>query len=239
VTRARPAHSSLAPRCDRRFYTTDAASLARRLLGQRLVRVLEDGTRLSGIIVETEAYLGVHDRASHATGGRRTPRNEAMYAIAGTSYVYFTYGMHHCFNIVCGQMDEPAAVLIRALEVSEGEAHMRSTLVCHRRDTTPALDLCRGPGRLCRSLAIDRTLNARDLTTDASIWVERLRSRALARRHTGISPRIGIDFAGEWRLKPLRFFIEQCRAVSGSRANRSPGSVLQKVTKHSDRIRGL
>jgi DNA-3-methyladenine glycosylase len=210
-----------APRCDRRFYTTDAATLARRLLGQRLVRILDDGTRLAGIIVETEAYLGVHDLASHASGGRRTPRNEAMYALAGTSYVYFTYGMHHCFNIVCGQIDEPAAVLIRAMEVTDGEDYMRKTLARDRRDTTKISDLCRGPGRLCRSLVIDRELNARDLTMDASIWVERLRGRAFPQRQIVTTARIGIDSAGAWRMKPLRFFVEQSNAVSGPRTRKT------------------
>lgn len=209
-----------AHRCDRRFYTTDASTLARRLLGQRLVRILDDGTRLAGIIVETEAYLGVHDLASHAAGGRRTPRNEAMYALAGTSYVYFTYGIHHCFNIVCGQIDEPAAVLVRALEVTEGEDQMRETLAGSKRESTQTGELCRGPGRLCRSLLITRELNARDLVTDASIWVERLRARTLPSQQIAVSPRVGIDNADAWRMKPLRFFVEQSVAVSGPRTRR-------------------
>ena len=100
--------------------TTDAEALARRLIGTTLVRTLSDGTQLMGTIVETEAYLGVHDRAAHSFGGRRTPRNESMYARAGTSYVYLIYGMYHCFNVVCGDVDEPTAVLIRALDPTHG-----------------------------------------------------------------------------------------------------------------------
>src|SRR5690349_21341655 len=88
----------------RSFYSTGSAQLAQRLIGQRLVRVLDGGTRLAGIIVETEAYVGVKDRAAHSFGGRRTPRNEAMYQQAGTAYVYFTYGMHFCMNVVCGEV---------------------------------------------------------------------------------------------------------------------------------------
>ena len=107
-------------RIPRSFLAVDPEKLARRLLGQRLVRTLGDGTRLAGIIVETEAYLGVRDRAAHSFGGRRTPRNESMFARPGTAYVYFTYGMHHCVNVVCGRRDEPVAVLIRALEPVEG-----------------------------------------------------------------------------------------------------------------------
>ncbi len=100
-------------RLRRVFFAIESETLARLLLGCRLVRRLDDGTRLSGVIVETEAYLGAPDLASHAVGGRRTERNEAMYAKAGTSYVYFTYGMHFCFNVVCGEEDLPLAVLVR------------------------------------------------------------------------------------------------------------------------------
>ena len=111
-------------RLGRRFYSTDSATLAQALIGRVLVRALEDGTRLAGVIVETEAYLGVEDRAAHAFGGRRTARNESMYGPPGTAYVYFTYGMHFCFNVVCGRRDEPVAVLIRALQPIEGMDRM-------------------------------------------------------------------------------------------------------------------
>src|SRR5882672_5499226 len=96
----------------------DPITLARRLLGQQLVRVLK-GQRLAGIIVETEAYLGAQDRAAHTWNGRRTPRNESMYLPGGHAYVYFTYGNHYCLNVVCGRKDEGVAVLIRALQPME------------------------------------------------------------------------------------------------------------------------
>jgi len=207
---------SASPRCDRAFFATDAERLARRLLGQRLVRLV-DGERVSGIIVETEAYLGVHDLASHAARGRRTPRNEAMYGDAGTAYVYFTYGVHHCFNLVCGERGEPAAVLVRALDVDAGESAMRRMLPEARRDSTPTRDLCRGPGRLCRVLAIDRTLNFVDMTSSDVAWIEQVRTRVLSRGRIGVSARIGVDYAKEWRMKPLRFFDRASDAVSGSR----------------------
>jgi DNA-3-methyladenine glycosylase len=96
----------------------DPITVARRLLGQRLVRVT-DGIRLAGTIVEVEAYLGAEDRAAHTFGGRRTARNESMYLPGGHAYIYFTYGAHFCLNVVCGQRDEGVAVLIRALEPTE------------------------------------------------------------------------------------------------------------------------
>src|SRR5262249_30706689 len=116
---------SRARRWKREDYARPAEELARALLGTTLVRVLDDGTRLAGRIVETEAYLGVEDRAAHSFGGRRTPRNEPMYGKPGMSYIYFTYGMHHCFNIVCGEVDEPVAVLLRGIEPTEGLEVMR------------------------------------------------------------------------------------------------------------------
>src|SRR5262245_46221232 len=112
-------------RWPREAFAGSAISLARRLLGAVLVRVLDDGEVLAGRIVETEAYLGVRDAASHAYKGRRTERNEAMYARPGTAYVYFTYGMHYCMNVVCGKEDVPAAVLLRALEPLAGLERMR------------------------------------------------------------------------------------------------------------------
>lgn len=109
----------------RTFYNHPAEHLARALLGQRLTRIIH-GIRCSGIIIETEAYTGIDDAASHAFRGRRSPKNESMYARPGTAYVYFTYGMHHCFNVACEAIDIPAAVLIRALEPIEGLDEMTS-----------------------------------------------------------------------------------------------------------------
>lgn len=203
-------------RCARRFFAADSATIARRLLGQTLVRILDDGTRLAGIIVESEAYLGVRDRASHAWNGRRTPRTEPMYGPPGTSYVYFTYGMHFCFNIACGREGEPPAVLIRALEPIEGLERMRELRASRRparalRDA----DLCSGPGKLCQALAIDRHLTGIDLTRDRRLFVERTRRRSLAAEQIGNSPRIGMGFTGGWADEPLRWFVRGNPHVSG------------------------
>jgi DNA-3-methyladenine glycosylase len=200
-------------RLSRRFYARDAAALARALLGQVLVRVLEDGTRLSGVIIETEAYLGVEDRAAHSFGGRRTARNAAMWGPAGHAYVYFTYGMHHCMNVVAEGPGRPSAVLLRALEPLEGIERMRR----HRSGKIAAarlreIDLCSGPAKLAQALAIDRTLDGTDLVTGTSLFIERGVRIPADRIIAG--PRIGVAYAGEWTHKPLRYWLADHPHVS-------------------------
>src|SRR5258708_30733850 len=128
----------------REVYTREnVLKVARELLGQRLVVPAADGTRVSGIIVETEAYRGPEDRASHAYGGRRTKRTETMYGVGGTAYVYFVYGMYYQFNVVTNVEDVPHAILVRAVEPSEGLDIMR-----RRRRGRSEYELTSGPGRL-------------------------------------------------------------------------------------------
>lgn len=193
------------PRLKRAFFRDDPRTIARALLGHSLVRILDDGTRLSGLIVETEAYLGVRDRAAHTFGGRRTLRNEAMYADGGTAYVYFTYGMHHCFNVVCGRVDDAVAVLIRALEPIEGIEVMQQNRATLTRLTS-------GPARLCQALAIDRALNRADLTESEHLWIER--GRSISPREIAIGPRIGVDYAGAWANRHLRYWVKGNTNVS-------------------------
>jgi len=194
------------PRC---FFQRDATTLARALLGQRLVRI-DRGRRLAGIIVEVEAYLGVIDKAAHTYRGRRTPRNEAMYGEGGTAYVYFTYGLHHCLNVVAQTRDHPEAVLLRALEPTEGLDLMRRRRPAARREA----DLCSGPAKLCQALHIDRALNGLDLLRSDALFLEQTRQRALPRRQIEAGPRVGIDYAAEWRDKPLRFWVRANPHVS-------------------------
>lgn len=158
--------------------------MARRLLGTRLVRIL-DGARLSGIISETEAYMGGDDSASHAFRGR-TPRNQVMFGPPGYAYVYFVYGMHNMLNVVTGEEDIPWAVLIRAIEPQEGIDTIRT-----RRNGRNGL--CNGPGKLCQALGIDRQLNGWDLTRGQRLWIEAGHDVAEADIRT--SPRVGIDYA--------------------------------------------
>ncbi len=180
--------------------------VARDLLGKLLVVPMPDGPRVSGIIVETEAYRGPQDRASHAYGGRRTKRTETMYSIGGTAYVYFVYGMYNQFNVVTNVRDIPHAVLIRALEPVEGIEIMRG-----RRHGQSDHNLTNGPGKLCIALDIDRQLDAADLAGDR-VWLEE--GRQVPRSKVATGPRIGIDYAEEWIEKPWRFWIRDNPFVS-------------------------
>ena len=184
----------------REFYTrSNVLTVTRELLGKLLVVPVPDGTRVSGIIVEAEAYRGPQDRASHAYGGRRTNRTETMYGIGGTAYVYFVYGMYYQFNVVTNLKDIPHAVLIRSLEPVEGIEIMRT-----RRHGQPDHNLTNGPGKLSIALGIDRTLDSADLLGDR-VWIEA--GEKVPARQISSGPRVGIDYAEEWVDKPWRFWI--------------------------------
>jgi len=198
----------LAAPLPREFFRTDARRLASALLGCVLLRQTGAAERCTGRIVETEAYVGVKDRASHAFGGRRTARNASMYARAGTAYVYFTYGMHHCFNVVCGEVDEPAAVLIRALEPIAGIQSMRA----RRGESAPLARLCAGPGNLCRAMAIGRDLDGHDLCEGAEVWIQAGPATPLGRVDT--TARIGVDSAGAWAARRLRWVVTRSPSLS-------------------------
>lgn len=196
------------------FYTReDAIEVSRDLLGKILVVPAEDGTRVSGMIVETEAYLGVVDKAAHSYGGRRTARNEITFAAGGHVYVFFIYGMYNQLNFVTGLEDQPHVSLIRAVEPVEGIEIIRA-----RRGKMPDKNLSSGPGKLCIALGIDRSFNGDDLTGDR-IWVEEHASVVNANIASG--PRVGIDYAEEFVDMPWRFwikgnpFVSKVRTASG------------------------
>lgn len=172
------------------------------MLGHILVSDV-GGRRTAGGIVETEAYLGQHDPASHGYGAQRTRRNASLFAPPGMAYVYFTYGMHWCLNAVTEAAGVPAAVLIRALEPLVGLETMR-----RRRGGVPDRQLCSGPAKLCEALGVTRREDGIPLTRG------RLRIvRNPSRQHLTIivTPRIGITHAADW---PLRFLIEDSAWVS-------------------------
>ena len=204
-------------------YAADAESLARELLGRWLVRRLSRGVVLVGRIVETEAYLGVEDAASHAYQGRRTARNEVMYAQAGTAYVYFTYGMHHCFNIVCGDEGEPAAVLIRAVEPLVGVERMRKNRLKKPGKTAhPRVkilkdeQLCSGPAKLCQALEIDRSVNGADMVRENRVYIAEPTSGNAAVPESEVvrTTRVGVAYAGAWASARLRFYVASSPHVS-------------------------
>ena len=202
-------------RFDERWFTCSPVTLARRLLGQRLVRVFDDGARAAGVIVEVEAYLGAEDRAAHTFGGRHTERNHSMYLGGGHGYVYFIYGMHHCLNVVAGPPGSGTAVLIRALAPEEGLDRMRRNRGPEprsgpRRDR----DLASGPAKLTRALAIDRSLDGCDLRTGSAVFLERRLQRTIPASSVVRGPRIGVEYAGEWAERPLRFFVRNSPHVS-------------------------
>ena len=159
--------------------------------------------RLAGVIVETEAYGGADDPASHAHRGV-TARNRVMFGPPGVAYVYFTYGMHHCFNVVCGPEGRAAAVLVRALEPVEGVESMR-----RRRAGVATARLARGPGSLARALGLDRRHDGADLTRGA-LWIADLGPRRGGRR-VARGPRVGITRAA---ARPWRYWLVGSAAVS-------------------------
>ncbi|HTR22080.1 MAG TPA: DNA-3-methyladenine glycosylase [Gemmatimonadales bacterium] len=195
------------------FYARPTVEVARRLLGQIIVSDV-GGRRTAGRIVETEAYVGPHDPACHAWGGRRTPRTEALYGPPGTAYVYFTYGMHWCLNAVTEAAGYPAAVLIRALEPLDGVDTMRRRRARGRGGKVADSDLCAGPARLCEALGITGRLNGIPLQRGALRVVRGDRRRL----PVAVTPRIGITAAVDW---PLRFvLLDSPWASRGGRGRR-------------------
>jgi DNA-3-methyladenine glycosylase len=186
----------------------DTLRTARELLGKRLVVPhASTGERVSGIIVETEAYMGPEDKGAHSYGNRRTARTEVMFAAGGLAYVYFIYGMYFQFNVVTNVEGVPHAVLLRALQPEEGIGLMQS-----RRPGRRETELASGPGKLCIALGIDRSYNGADLTGER-VWIEDAGLDVPARRIAS-GPRIGIDYAEEFAGKPWRFRIKESPYVS-------------------------
>ena len=184
---------------ERDFYNRSALAVARDLLGCRLVRQI-NGQRLAGLILETEAYQGEEDLGCHASAGK-TPRTSVMYGPPGHAYVYFTYGMHWMFNAVTGRINEPGAVLIRAIQPLEGQALMTENrpYKAGKRGWTD------GPAKLTQALAIDKAFNTVDLCTETgALWIEP--GESIPERRVERSGRIGLNSVPEpWRSIPWRF----------------------------------
>ncbi len=191
-------------RLSRTFYSgDDVVSIAQSLLGKVLCTRIHDQLT-SGIIVETEAYHGPEDKASHAYGGRRTARTDIMYAQGGTAYIYLCYGIHHLFNVVTASKDIPHAILIRAIEPVEGV-----DLMMQRRNMSSLSHrLTAGPGSLSIALGLHTSMSGMDLVKrDSIIWIED-RGIAVAKTQIIASPRVGVGYANEWAERPWRFRIK-------------------------------
>lgn len=191
---------------DREFYSRDTLTVARELLGKVLVHNI-NGQKLRGIIVETEAYLGLRDKAAHSYGGRKTKRVESMYDLPGTAYVFFIYGMYYCFNIVTERIGVPEAVLIRGIEPIEGldfMARNRFGVDYDNLTKRQKRNLTNGPGKLSMAFNIDKSLDGVDLCGD-SLYLEHGDGKKFNIVQT---KRIGIDYAEEARDFPYRFYIQ-------------------------------
>jgi DNA-3-methyladenine glycosylase len=187
------------PIADRAWFDRPAVQVAADLLGMLLIHESVEGP-VAGRIVEVEAYQGPEDLAAHSARGM-TPRNAVMFGPAGHLYVYLVYGLHHCANVVCGPGAKPEAVLLRAAQIVQGEALARK-----RRGDVPATSLAAGPGNLGAAFGLDRSLNGVDLLTGPVRLAPGEAPKRVER-----TPRVGVDYAGEWVSAPLRFSIADDR----------------------------
>ncbi|MGY4384218.1 DNA-3-methyladenine glycosylase [Pedobacter sp. UYP24] len=189
------------------YQNQDVNALAADLLGKYLFTAI-DGLVTAGMIVETEAYKGIEDKASHAYGGRFTNRTQIMYETGGLSYVYLCYGIHHLFNVVTAPKGIPHAVLIRGIEPIEG-----LEIMLERRGMTALKNnLTAGPGALAKALGIDKGLNAKDLLGD-EIWIED-RGIHFTEQQIVASPRVGVAYAQDHALLPWRYYVKGNKFVS-------------------------
>lgn len=182
-------------------------TVSKSLLGKVLVHESSEGTT-SGRIVEVEAYRGPEDKAAHSYGGRRTARNDVMFGEKGCAYVYFIYGMYFCINVTAGDPEgKPEAVLIRALEPVSGQELM----VKRRGPKAKLVNLTNGPGRLCMAMGITRGQNKADLTIQP-LYIQDAPN--IPESDIVETTRIGVDYAGDWKNKPWRFYVKGNSCVS-------------------------
>jgi DNA-3-methyladenine glycosylase len=180
---------------DRSWYDRPSLEVAPDLLGMELIHDTPDG-RIAGRLVEVEAYQGPEDLAAHSARGR-TPRNGVMFGAPGHLYVYLIYGLHLCANVVCGPGAKPEAVLLRAAEITAGH-----DLAHQRRGDVPDVRLAAGPGNLGAAFGLERSMDGADLLAGPIRLAQGARPAGIER-----TPRIGVDYAGEWAARPMRFSI--------------------------------
>lgn len=190
------------------FYLQNGLEVAKGLLGKLLVRE-EEGKTYYFRIVETEGYMGIIDKAAHVYGDKKTERTKPLYEIGGTTYIYLIYGMYHCLNIAAGKENEPYCALIRAVEPLDEMAlnYARSNRnIKSKKDK----DLTNGPGKLCKALHIDKSLNEQLVTKKGALWI----ADQDGRFEIVSAKRVNIDYAEEYADKPWRFYIKDNPYVS-------------------------
>lgn len=203
-------YPDLTQRFDKSFFEHDTATVAKKLIGSYLVSSDSAGNITAGMIVENEAYCGPDDKGAHTFGGKPTPRTKAMFGPKGHAYIYLIYGMYWCVNVVAGPVDKPQAVLLRALEPVLGLDIMRERLSAQ--ENAADYTLCRGPGKLCKALGLDKEVYGVDMTGDRFFIVP---GKNFTEDDIGSSPRINIDYAEDWIDRPLRFYLRNNKSVSG------------------------
>lgn len=188
------------------FYNQNTLLIAKKLLGNLLVYNSPQGL-ISGKIIETEAYVGPKDKASHASKGK-TPRTELMFGPAGYWYIYLIYGMYNCLNIVTDKNHYPAAVLIRAVEPIDGIKIMEKN-----RKTTKLTNLCSGPGKLCQAYGIDKKLNQSKAFSKTKLYIKQSK-KTIKPSQIIKAKRVGVDYAQNYKDKLWRFYIKDSQFIS-------------------------
>jgi DNA-3-methyladenine glycosylase len=183
------------------YLNTDVLHVAKKLIGKYLFTCI-DGVTTGGYIVEVEAYNGIIDRASHSYGNRITPRTKTMFMQGGIAYVYLCYGIHEMFNVVTSVEGQPHAILIRAIQPTEGIEEM----LFRRSMAVLKPNITQGPGSVARALGISRAINAISLQGD-TLWIED-RGLTFSDEEIAAVPRVGVDYAGEDALLPYRFYVK-------------------------------
>lgn len=183
------------------YVNTDVLHLTRNLLGKYLFTCL-DGVKTGGYIVEAEAYNGIIDKASHSYGNKITPRTKTMFMQGGIAYVYLCYGIHEMFNVVTSVEGQPHAILIRAIEPTDGIEEM----LLRRNMELLKPNITKGPGSVARALGISRAINAISLQSD-TLWIED-RGLSFTDDKIAVVPRVGVDYAGEDAALPYRFYVK-------------------------------
>lgn len=211
------------------FFERPTLLVARELLGKLLVRRTPQGT-VNGMIVEVESYIGETDRASHAFGGKRTPRTETMFGSPGSIYVYLIYGQNHCFNIVTEDEGIPSAILIRAIEPFQGLELMTE----RRQQKKPDLkNLCSGPGKLCSSFEINKKLNNTKLSEKTLAVYDFMN---FSDDQIAVTPRINVDYAGDCKDYPYRFFVKDNRFISEGRRFPDPTTFGDLIGQYTNSL---